>query len=363
VSAIPAVAVGAGFTKNEDSTSYIGAGNLSASLSISSSTFGSIRQARQNYEAGLINHESAVRDVELSVRKAFYSIVYEREYITYLGSLVDTAERQYDMTLKNQQAGLVPRLDALSAKVNLENSRLALEMAENSYRNSVSAFMQAVGLQGSEPVSFAGSLEGTFTAVLSEDSKYPENSVAYLSLAKKLEIAKSTKDFAIANVWAPSVSLSVTSRTASIGMDSAPVLMAPSITSAVTFQVSEFLPWSSANESALSAGDAVRDIEVQIDALRKSDSAKKESLSRDIGSLKKTLEARRLTVSLAEESYRLTEVAFNAGTKDFLALKSAGNALQEARMGMLKESFSLISSALDLEYVCGVPFGTFWRVQ
>ena len=31
--------------------------------------------------------------------------------------------------------------------------------------------------------------------------------------------------------------------------------------------------------------------------------------------------------------------------------------------GMMRERYALISSILDLEYVCGVPFGTLGRIQ
>jgi len=362
-SMIPLLSAGGELTRTGESTAPLGASTLSASVSVSASTFAAMKQARLSYEAGLLNHGAVVREVERSVRKSFYYMLYEQEYVKYLTVAFETAENQYDLTLAKQRAGLVPNLDEVAARVNRENSRLALMVAENDYRNDLSAFKQSIGLSYQEDVVLQGSLDAPFLEGFVDANNLVAMSPEYLSLVKKLAVAKTAKKDAAMNVWSPTLSCTVASRRPLSGSDRDSSSSTLNVTAALSFQVNEFLPWSSARESALTADDSIKDLELQIKALITADSSKKKSLIREIENLRKTLETRRLTVSLADESYRLTEEAYKAGSKDAITMKNASDALQEAKVGMMKESYALISSVLDLEYLCGVPFGTIGRVK
>jgi hypothetical protein len=55
------------------------------------------------------------------------------------------------------------------------------------------------------------------------------------------------------------------------------------------------------------------------------------------------------------------EDAYRRGTKDLLTLQNSGDSLDEAKVTMMKESYTLLAAVLDLEYAVGVPFGTLGR--
>lgn len=355
---VPSLSVGASTARTDVTPDFEGGVNASASLSLSSIAFFDVGQARLNYEAGLITGAATIREIELSVRKSFFLILYEQEYVDYLKRTVDTARRQYELTIKNQQAGLVPILDTLAARVNYQNATLTLSSAENTCRNDLSALKQAVGIPQAEDVRLDGSLESSLpNAGIMADGIGPA-SLGYALLEKKLEAALFARRMASLSVWSPTLSCSVGTGNILQATNANASPFTPNITVLLSFSVGDLLPWSAANERVLAADDSIRDIEIQLNAMKTADLAKFESLLKNIRDAERTIETRRLTVSLAEESYRLMEEAFKAGSKDFIALKSAADALQEAKTGLMKETYGLISSVMDLEYLCGVPFGS-----
>lgn len=354
----PAVSVGANATRTEEAPAFAYAASASASLSLGAGVFSDIGNARLDYEIGSVSVAEASREIELSVRKSFYLILYEREYVDYLRRTVDTARQQYELTVKNQEAGLVPILDALTAKVNYQNATLTLASAESSLRNDLSALKQAVGIPQAEETRLDGSLEASVPKAGVTIAGIGAVSSTTILLEKKLEQAAFARKMAAVTAWAPTLSCSVGTRNflQAANANASPVI--PNVTVALGFPVGDLLPWSAANEAVLAADDAIMDIQLQLDAARTADRAKIDSLLRDIRDAERTIDTRRLTVSLAEESYRQTEAAYKAGSRDFIALKSATDALQEAKTGLMKEAYGLISSVMDLEYICGVPFGS-----
>jgi len=355
---IPSLFVDGSVTRTDNSTDFINAVNASCSITLSMSAFSDIGQARLNYEAGSISGTATVREVELSVRKSFFLLLYEQEYVDYLKRTADTAKRQYELTEKNQQAGLIPRFDTLSAEVSYQNATLTLASAENSWKKNLSALKQAAGIPQAEEVRLKGSLESSLPkAELNTNGIGPE-SIDSALLEKNLETARFSKRMAHLNAWSPTLSCSVGMRNILQPTGMKEPRFTPNVTATISFPVHNLLPWSAANELTLAADDSIQDLELQLKAMKMTNSSKFESLLRDIHDTEKTIETRTLTVSLAEESNRLTEEAFKAGTKDFIALKSAADALEEAKTGLMKETYKLISSILDLEYLCGLPLGS-----
>jgi len=78
-------------------------------------------------------------------------------------------------------------------------------------------------------------------------------------------------------------------------------------------------------------------------------------------SLEKTrinTKAQEETVSLAEQSFRLTEEAYRAGLQDYFQVQNAEQSLRQARVQLLEQQFNYLNGLIDLEYSLGVPFGT-----
>jgi outer membrane protein TolC len=358
---IPSIRAGAGITKTNETKITTKYGLVSSSLSLSPSTFVSIREAQLNYEAGMISRETALRSVELNVRKAFYSLIYERENVALLEKQLESAQREYDQTIAKQRAGLVPEVDALSAQVTLENLKPSLESAQTALSSDMAAFKQLIGVEQDESIRLDGTLDEALSLKEINLSGVGTSSDSVLALEKSLELAKVGKALAIANVFAPTVSLGYTYQPSQTDVSGSKRTDSGYLSASVTFSVDSLLPWSSSAETARAASDAVKDASLQLANERVSAAIEKNTLLESIVQSRSTLNARKLGVDLAQRNYNLTSDAYKAGTKDILALQSSSDALQEAKVSLLKQSYTLISNVLDLENAIGVPFGTLGR--
>ena len=62
------------------------------------------------------------------------------------------------------------------------------------------------------------------------------------------------------------------------------------------------------------------------------------------------LETLILNIDLAHEAYRLSQEAYDAGSKELLEVKDAERDLNTAKLEVLKEKYNYITGLLDLEY-------------
>lgn len=357
----PSLSVGAGVSKANEADTVSAYGMASVSLSVSPAIIQSINQARLNYEAGRISYDTALRDVELSVRKAFYGLIYEQEYVGLLKKNLATAEKQYQQTLANQRAGLVPELDVLSAQVSLENIRPNLASAEVSFLNDLASFKQTLGIDQSETIALSGSLDDALGLKAIDLSTLSVASPTVAALEKKLELARVAKSLAWSSACLPTFSVSWNYKPSGYLKDGAEFADSGYASASVTLPLDGFLPWTSMNEAVQAADDSVRDLELQLASARTSSSLNIDSLLRSIDKTHTTLAARKLNVQLAEKTYAMTEDAYRRGTKDLLTLQNSGDSLEGAKVTMMKESYTLLAAVLDLEYAIGVPFGTLGR--
>ncbi len=358
---IPSIDAGAGISRmtSSDVKSYYG--SISATLGITPAIVKSIEKAKLDYDAGRITREIALRDVELSVRKAFYGILYERDYVALVESNVATAQKQYEQTLARQRAGLVPEVDLLSAQVTLENLKPSLESAKTSFANDLANFKRLVGVDQTEDVSLDGSLDDAIGLSAIDVSGVSAASPSVAKLEKSLEIAKAQKDIAAIGLRTPTFALAYMYKPSKTDVAGSDWEDAGYVSASVTFALDPFLPFSQDAETIRSASDAVRDTELQLSDARVAERLSRDSLLRSIERSRAAIKARSLGVQLAERNYALTEDAYRNGTKDLLSLQNASDALESARVSLKNESYTLLQAVLDLEYAVGVPFGTLGR--
>lgn len=358
---IPSVDAGVGATHMTVSevTSYYG--SLSATLGITPAVIKSIEKAKLDYAAGAITRETAFRDVELAVRKAFYGLLYERDYVTLVESNVATAHKQYEQTLARQRAGLVPEVDLLSAEVTLENLKPTLESARTAFENDQASFKRLVGLDQGEAITLEGTLDDATTVSEIDVSGIGASAPSVVKLEKSLEIAKVQRDATAIGLRTPTFALAYAYKPEKTDVAGSKWENAGYISASATFALDSFLPVSQDAESIRAARDSVKDVEIQLADALVADRLNRESLVRSIARSRAAIKARTLGVTLAERNYALTEDAYRNGTKELLSLQSASDALESARMSLKNESYALLGAVLDLEYAVGVPFGTLGR--
>jgi len=358
---LPTASVGASWTENAANSAEVVGLTASASLTLSPALFADIEQTKLDLEAGRISREKAFRDVELAVRKTFYSLLYQREYLELLSGSIETARARYEQTLEKRNAGLVPEVDALSARVELESLVPDYEAAKTSYANSLDSFKQAIGIDPADEIGLEGGLDEALGIGDIDADCLDAQSASVALLENSVKAAESALKGAVMTNRLPSVSLSALMNPSRVLSSGAEWTESASLTASVSLSLDSFLPFSSRAEQIRTAADAQADLEIQLEDERLSAELELSSLLRSIAQSKSSLSARASAVELAKRNYQLTEEAYRKGAKDLLSLQSSADSLKEAEASLKQQSYALLAAVLELEYASGVPFGTLGR--
>lgn len=335
------------------SLSFTGAVNITLSPSI----YSSIKTAILNYQNGLLAYDETKRQIERDVRIAFYRLLYEQEYIAQQERNMQTAEQQYNQNKRKYESGQLSELDMLSSQVAYERLKPTLEAAEITYKNNMALFKQTLGIDQTVDVVLTGSLSDALLLndIVAELSA--ENTPSVQSAKNNVKIAKATLTARRLAAWGPTVSAGW-----SYGKSKARPSDVVSTTNAFSLGVSipldGYLPWSQSGQAASSARDSVENAKFALERQKTTVAVQIENYLSQIKQGQSQLASLQANIDLAQRSYEMTQRAYNAGSRDFLTLQTASDALLSARVSFAQQQYTLITAVFNLEYVLGVPFGS-----
>lgn len=344
-----------------DYTTSLGA---SVSLTFSPSLFTSMKTARLNYEKGLISFEQACRSVELSVRSSFYAILYETENLSLQKRNLETARQQYETNRAKYNAGRIPQLDVLTAQVTYEKLKPAVESAEITLQNDMNTFKQLLGLDLAADLALSGSLDDILaldTVVLDQDiDQLVQNSSSVQLLVKQLQAAETAVTAFRFSAYGPTATASwaYDKSTVHPKNGSAVTTDTGSLKLGVSIPLDGVLPWSSKSDNVTSAKDAVQDLKLQLQDQKTAVKVSIQNYLRQIQQAQSTIKSLQANISLAKQSYEMTQEAYSHGTKDLLSLQTSSDALLQAQVSLKSEAYTLIKAILNLEDITGSAFGT-----
>jgi outer membrane protein TolC len=347
---------------------YSAAGSAGLRLSLSPANFTEMKQAVSNYERGLVSFENAKVLLELNVRKIFYGLLLLEENIKLAEQNIATAEKRFAQAQTGYKNGLVPELDALSAKVSLENLRPSLDEKTASLYEQLGVFKMYLGIDPAERVRVTGSIEPRMLAEPDADSLVPGALASRLDI-EELKRAKAAsvlgRDAAWQRAMLPELSL---------GWAYSPSLADPFEKSrwkqrdnfqdggvfsiSLSLAIDNLFPGSAARAGIAALDDSIKKQESRILELSRQAAVEIETLGKKIETSRKIIAALLLNAELAEKAYALTEDAYQQGSRELLALENAGDELQNARLQIVREKYNYITLIWDLEYALGLRFGT-----
>ena len=117
-----------------------------------------MESAKINYESGKFTFDQAVKSVELSVREAFYGLLYEKENITLQEKNLEIAKTQYNNNLAKYNQGRLSEIDVLSAEVNYKSKIPTVESAWTTYFNDLANFNRLLVCPSMKKLSFKAPL-------------------------------------------------------------------------------------------------------------------------------------------------------------------------------------------------------------
>ncbi len=330
----------------------------SINIGLSPSIATSIKGARLNYEKQLIDYDSTVRTIELNVRKAFYQILYEKEYIALQERNVEAAKSQYDTNKAKYERGVLPRLDVLNSQISYQNAQLSLDSAKTTLENDMATFKNLLGLSQSQDIDLEGSLDDytELSSVSLTGGSGKPNTIT--SLEKQVEIAKNSLMATRLSAYAPTLSAGYSYNLSTTTDDMSDWNKGGTLSVGVSIPLDGFLPWSSGAQSVAKQKDSLELLELQLQDAENTQAINVSNYLNQVKNLISTIELRKQSLEFARETYQLTAEAYNNGTKDILALQNARNNFLEAAVNLKNQAYNLAVALLNLENSLGVSFGS-----
>jgi outer membrane protein len=334
--------------------------SLSAGISLSASIFDNIKKAQTDYEVGTLSYESACQELELQVRKLFYQILLldaNRELATQNFA---SAQARYEQSAALVRIGQAPRLDELSARVDMENMRPTVRNAEMLHENALDSFKTILGFSTETLLRLDGSLSGTIIGSLSGINTASGASLEAANLAKSIQSMQAQRNAIRNGAYIPSLRLS---------WNSSPLYSTQnkdwndngSFSISLSINIDNFFPWSPANTQITNLNDNIQAAQIQLtDAIRNRENRLNQNM-RTIERIFESLDAMTLNVELAQTTYEMYEDAYRRGAADYQQLRGGSDSLEQAKNRLLQEQYNLISALLDLEKELYIPFGTLWN--
>ena len=323
----------------------------SASVTLTPSLYTAIKGASLNYEQQKISYETAVTQVELNVRKLFYSLLFKQSQIEVLQSTADSAQKRYESNLTKFRSGTLAQMDVLNSQITWQNAKLSVESAKMSLENDLATFKQLLGIPQETLITLSGNLEDVLSIGAISIEGIEAHSANVESYEKQLEIAKNALLATRFSAWGPSISASYNY---TIRGDTKNGTFSLSL----SIPLDGYIPWTNGGQSIANQKDAVANLEMELDNARMTQDINIQSAIKKIEQTQDSIQLRKSSVTVAQQSYDMTLSAYNHGTRDLLTLQSASDNLQNAKMNLLSDALNLITAILDLENTLGVPFGT-----
>ncbi|MDR3324776.1 MAG: TolC family protein [Spirochaetaceae bacterium] len=320
----------------------------SVSLSLNPSLKSTMRIISLAYRSAILDYESGKRQVEIAAAKDYYKLLIERKNLDVLRDLLAQTEGQLSQSRTKFRNGFVSELDAQRSLLAVQTARFELGRAEMAAKANVQTFLSAIGYD--ENVEWE--LEDRFTiekidadadALIAEYlPRRPDMQSARQTL-ERLELQSAQKAL---QARAPSLSLSSSWR-------GTPALAAPlsdsfSVSAGISIPLDSWIPASKDDQSVKAARTDATKAKADVQETERTARLAIRTLVNNLSSAWSSVEIARLRVDIARRALEMTQIAFNNGSEEFLALQTSRNDLTGARQQLLTEELSYKNMSLDL---------------
>ncbi len=334
----------------------------SLGLTLSTNLYSTIKGAKLNYENGLLTYNQAVKQIEMSVWKTFYDLIYKTEYFSFQSQNLLTAKKNYEQNLEKFKNGKISELDVMSSRVSYEQKKPVLEEARIDLTNNLELFKNIIGVDFDDEIKLDGSLD--FLLEL-KDIKLPpkENPSPDVQAAKfAVEIAENNLLAQRFSSYSPVIT-GTYKYSQALNIDNSLWNETSSLSVGVSIPLDSYLPWSSSAVSINSKKESLESAKLNLEDAEKSIRVNTENALRKINQIISMLEVSKETVALAKKTYEMTETAYNYGKTDFLTLQNASDNVLNAEVSLKNQAKTLMETLLDTEYLLGLEFGTILKLS
>jgi len=341
---------------------WIVSGSFSTQLNISLALFDGIRHTVLDYEAGLIERETARQKLIRDTKKAFYNLLLLKENITTSEDQLETAKKQYEKEKRNFETGVGSEFTMLTSQVAWENRKPGLDEMRIAEAVAELSFKQTLGVDPATDLDIQGSfdpqavdLDSTALTNLAIDRNF-----SLSSLRQTIAIQKNLRKGQFNLDYLPVLGFSLTADPsfqknpfqdplfANVSNDWKQTNGIFSVY--LSLPLEGFLPFSSQAVTLANQDDAISQMETNLLMAIQGTQVKVTSLVMQVEKSRKSVERLTLNVTLAARAFQMAQKGYESGAYDLLQVEDADTKLREARLNVLAEKYSYLSGLFDLEY-------------
>jgi len=319
-----------------------------------------LRAAKLSDQIAVLGFQRAVADTILSVRTAFYQILLNKAQVEVREQSVTLLEQQLRDAQSRFDVGSVPRFNVLRAEVELANAKPPLIRAQNDLRLSKEALVKLLAIDSKDqtnnftPINFEGQL-------VYEHRAWELSTALQQALDHRPELLQAERQIGVANATVQVAASGYKPEASVFGnyawhdsefsdqIDKARdgwtigATMTWAIFDGMLTRGRVTQARAQLQEANLDYADTRRQVELEV----------RQAYSDYLQTLQ-LIEAQKKTVEEAEESLRLAEARFRAGTGTQLDVLSAQTALTDARSNEVQALYDYNVAIATLERATGM---------
>ena len=349
--------------KNSPEATWGGRVGGAISLTLGTDIPQTMKRIKEEYEAGNIDYEDAKRNLEVTVRQAFYELLIYQKNMELVQSNLETNKKRYDQTETRYKGGLAPELDVLNSWLAWSKLVPTYDSLSTTYQRKLDQLKITLGIPAAEEVVLQGDMESAIPeevdlSAIPEEYETPE----LRKLKASLMVAESSRKELRGSSLFPELSLgwSFTPTWDDLSQ-SDQYTDRGSLSATLSWHLDNLIPNSSGNLKIKQLEDSSEKLRLQIAEEEEDSISRVENLIRQIKQQQESVKTLEMTKEVAEKTLSLTEEAYKYGTKDMLDVSDAQQTVRDAEMDILRGKYDIYCSILELEYTLNLAFGTLGR--
>ena len=332
-------------------------GNISLNWNFSFALLEAYKTTISSYEAGLISYEQSVKQTERDVQKLFYGMLLMQENLKLQQEMLENARLRMEQAEVFYKNGLAPELSYLQAQVAYENKKPTVLQMEQSVVQQLNTFGFLLGLPYGTEIELVGTIEPKFIDIEASElvEKYLTNRLDVQSLYKNMELVSHGIKATKLQTYTPALALSwgyqpIVMDITKNWFDGDNVMDQGALTVTLAWNLTNMLPFSSNITSLKETEKNLEKLELSVATILQNGEIEINSLVDNLKKCESSIKAMEYNVELAEKAYNMSFEAYRVGTTELLDLNEAASQLSQAKLGLMNEKYTYLTTLLDLEY-------------
>lgn len=340
-------------------------GNLNGAISLTLGTDipHKMNRIKEEYAAGNIDYEVAQRNLEVTVRQAFYELIIYQKNMELVQDNLETNKKRYEQTQERYKGGLAPELDVLNSFLAWSKLVPTYDSLSTQYQHKMDQLKITLGIPADEEVVLQGDIASAVPDKFDISSIPDEYETPELrKLKASLNVAESSRKELRGSSLMPELTLgwniNPTWSDLSYGDD---YVDRGTLSATLRWHLDNLIPNSAGNLKIKQLEDNAEKLRLQIAEEEEDSTSRVWNIIRQIQQQQESVKTLEMTKEVADKTLALTEDAYNFGTKDMLDVSDAQYTVRTAEMDILQRKYDIYCSILQLEYTLNLTFGTLGR--